>query len=97
VGNGRVICFSIYGGPEVDFGHGKGTVRREGGGEGGREGGRGDCKVRGGRERVREEGNEEESVDVSDRQAAHFQFVKSLVLPPSLLPSLRRCGWTIWA
>ncbi|KAM3568806.1 hypothetical protein VYU27_009076, partial [Nannochloropsis oceanica] len=25
VGNGRVICFSIYGGPEVDFGHGKGT------------------------------------------------------------------------
>lgn len=27
VGNGKVICFSVYGGPEVDFGHGKGTVR----------------------------------------------------------------------
>jgi hypothetical protein len=37
VGNGRVICISIYGGPDVDFGHGKGTVRK-GGREGGREG-----------------------------------------------------------
>lgn len=27
VGNGKVICFSVYGGPDVDFGHGKGTVR----------------------------------------------------------------------
>ncbi len=27
VGNGKVICFSVYGGPDVDFGQGKGTVR----------------------------------------------------------------------
>jgi len=32
-----VICSSVYGGPEVDHGHGKGTVRK-GGREGGREG-----------------------------------------------------------
>ena len=55
VGNGRVICLSIYGGPEVDFGHGKGTVRREGGREGGREGKR----ERGGKEGGREGGSRE--------------------------------------
>ena len=44
VGNGRVICFSVYGGPDVDFGHGKGTVRK-GGRKGGREGGVGCGRV----------------------------------------------------
>jgi hypothetical protein len=31
VGNGKVICLSVYGGPDVDFGTGKGKVR--GGGD----------------------------------------------------------------